>query len=459
MKTTLEPPVQAKTVRRADYLVELVGMDRLPALDQVPSPPSISRLAWSLAGLLAALMIGLGFVPWQQSVTGDGRVIAYTPDERHQLIAAPVEGRVVKSYVIEGTHVRKGDPLFEISDNDPTILDNLKRDGRAVLDRLNAAQGRVDAIRGQILALEGSRRNSLESASARIQAAVEQAAAAERFQEAAESNLFTARLNLERTKNLNQKGLRSTRDLELAQNDFDRHNAELARAKNSLNAARNNQQALEAERQRIENDFRSSIESARALLNAAQGDVANAKSAEAQISIRINRQLTQEVVAPRDGTVFRLLAQPGSQLLKAGDPVVELVPDSDAQTVELKVKGNDMPLIAVGAKVRLQFEGWPAVQFVGWPAVAVGTFGGVVKLIDATDDGMGNFRLLIGPDPEDKPWPSKMYLRQGVRANGWVLLRVVPLGFELWRQFNGFPPTIAQDEPGATGVSRPEKKK
>jgi hypothetical protein len=61
MKTTLESPV-TQTSRRADRLVELVGMDRLPALDRVPSPPAISRLAWSLAGLLTALMIGLGFV-------------------------------------------------------------------------------------------------------------------------------------------------------------------------------------------------------------------------------------------------------------------------------------------------------------------------------------------------------------------------------------------------------------
>jgi len=34
-----------------------------------------------------------------------------------------------------------------------------------------------------------------------------------------------------------------------------------------------------------------------------------------------------------------------------------------------------------------------------------------------------------------------------VRANGWVLLNIVPIGYELWRQFNGFPPVVAMDEP------------
>ena len=87
------------------------------------------------------------------------------------------------------------------------------------------------------------------------------------------------------------------------------------------------------------------------------------------------------------------------------------------------------------------------MQFTGWPSVAVGTFGGRVFLVDQTDDGKGKFRILVEPDSKDQAWPNKSYLRQGVRANGWVLLREVRLGWELWRQFNGFPPTIADKEP------------
>jgi adhesin transport system membrane fusion protein len=34
-------------------------------------------------------------------------------------------------------------------------------------------------------------------------------------------------------------------------------------------------------------------------------------------------------------------------------------------------------------------------------------------------------------------------MRQGVRAVGWVLLDEVSLGFELWRQLNGFPPSVS----------------
>jgi hypothetical protein len=99
-------------------------------------------------------------------------------------------------------------------------------------------------------------------------------------------------------------------------------------------------------------------------------------------------------------------------------------------------------LIEEGRPVRLQFEGWPAVQFAGWPAVAVGTFGGRVALIDPSDDGRGRFRLLVVPDELDAPWPEARFLRQGVRAKGFVLLDQVSLGYELWRRANGFPPTV-----------------
>ena len=75
--------------------------------------------------------------------------------------------------------------------------------------------------------------------------------------------------------------------------------------------------------------------------------------------------------------------------------------------------------------------------------------------MDATDDGMGRFRVVVGPSddvvdrgdgqgPVKVGWPDKdRWLRQGVRANAWVMLNEVPLWFELWRQINGFPPMIS----------------
>ncbi|MCA9213215.1 MAG: HlyD family efflux transporter periplasmic adaptor subunit, partial [Planctomycetales bacterium] len=154
-----------------------------------------------------------------------------------------------------------------------------------------------------------------------------------------------------------------------------------------------------------------------------------------------------EIRAPRTGVIQQWFGVEGSDTVKEGDKLFVIVPEATELAVELKLKGNDIPLIKVGDDVRLQFEGWPAVQFVGWPSVAVGTFGGKVNRIFPTDDGKGNFRVLVSPHKteSDLDWPDDRYLRQGVRANGWVLLKQVPLGYEIWRQLNGFPPTVTDE--------------
>ena len=143
--------------------------------------------------------------------------------------------------------------------------------------------------------------------------------------------------------------------------------------------------------------------------------------------------------APRDGILLRLMANDNAEMLKTGDPLFTIVPDTADSAVELWIDGNDVPLVSVDREVRLQFEGWPAIQFAsGWPDVALGTYGGRVAAVDATDNGKGKFRVLIRPD-DVHPWPDEHFLRQGVRAKGWILLSDVKLGYEMWRQINGFP--------------------
>ena len=44
------------------------------------------------------------------------------------------------------------------------------------------------------------------------------------------------------------------------------------------------------------------------------------------------------------------------------------------------------------------------------------------------------------PDQEDVDWPSQ--LRVGSGTKGWVMLDNVKVWFEIWRQLNGFPPSL-----------------
>jgi hypothetical protein len=66
--------------------------------------------------------------------------------------------------------------------------------------------------------------------------------------------------------------------------------------------------------------------------------------------------------------------------------------------------------------------------------------------VDRIDDGSGKYRILVAPDPAEEAWPTQ--LRVGSGVYGWAMLDEVRVWFEVWRQFNGFPPTIAVDSAG-----------
>lgn len=194
---------------------------------------------------------------------------------------------------------------------------------------------------------------------------------------------------------------------------------------------------------------------------------ASAAASLAKAEVKFSRQQRQLVTAQRDGTILSILNGGGSVFVNEGDALAVFVPENLQPAVEIYVDGNDLPLVQPGRHVRLQFEGWPAVQFSGWPAVAIGTFGGEVYSVDPSVNKNGKFRVLVVPekDPQDQgmmeeqEWPDSLYLRQGTRVVGWVLLDTVKLGYELWRIFNGFPPSLPENNNPLEPQKKAKKKK
>jgi adhesin transport system membrane fusion protein len=439
----------------------------LPALQLARTPQLARRLSRILLILLPLLPVVLLCVPWTQTVHGTGRAIAFNPVQRPQFIVSPIEGRIKKWYVVEGQRVRAGQRIVEMVDNDPNLELRLLDEERAILDRLRAAENRVRDIEARIRNLQNSRLLAIgvqESILRQEQARVH---AAEQEEIEAQAVVDAARPNYERQKALfesRQGSLVSQRDVELAQQALQTAEAKLRQTRARVELAKAAEKAAVDNLRKVDADTAAMINLEQASLRVAEAEVASIKREKAQIEVRIARQRAQYVDAPVDGVIFRLLAnaEQGGLLVRPGERLAILAPDihperSDASTApaataaltaetypsivtELQVDGNDLPLLRVGDRVRLQFEGWPAVQFVGWPSVAVGTFGGRIYLVDPVADEAGMFRILVEPDPNDQPWPEQQYLRQGVRAQGWVLLERVSLGWELWRRLNGFPP-------------------
>ena len=430
---------------------------QLSSLQLVQRSPAMRVLNRCLVALLIALLLALVAIPWQQNVAGMGRVVAFDPFDRVQRIAAPVGGRVDRAWVVEGSRVEKGDPLLEIVDNDPSILRRLNEQRAALEAQLDAAEERVGLFGSQVGSLESARELAVESAERQVEVARAAVASARYGLDATRAAEDQAQRNFERHQGLVEEGLASELEFEVAERTAKEAKARVAQARQTLAASQADLQAKIAELGRVRTEKSARIDSTRASGESAEVDVAALRERLTALEVRIAQQNTQRVTAPRAGTVLRLFASPGAELVRAGDPLLELVPDTAGRAVELWVDGNDVPLIQPGRTVRIQFEGWPAVQFSGWPSVAVGTFGGRVALVDSSDDGRGRFRLLVSPDPDDEPWPEGAQLRQGARAKGFVLLDRVRLGYELWRQANGFPPTVAMggESPEASETGGP----
>jgi multidrug efflux pump subunit AcrA (membrane-fusion protein) len=230
--------------------------------------------------------------------------------------------------------------------------------------------------------------------------------------EAAKSALATARLDERRSRELFEAGLAARRDFEQAQIRI-------------------------AER---------------------EGQVAAATAALNRADVSLARQSSQIVRAPRDGFIQSLNAGDAATYISAGDVLATFVPDSAARVIEIFIDGRDVALVRPGDQARIQFEGWPAVQFSGWPSVAVGTFGGRVISVDHSAQVDGRFRVLIAEEKLDGfAWPEERYVRFGAAVQAWVLLETVPVGYEIWRQLNNFPPQLSPGQNGAaasTGTAK-----
>ncbi|MGF1545671.1 MAG: efflux RND transporter periplasmic adaptor subunit [Parvularculaceae bacterium] len=243
---------------------------------------------------------------------------------------------------------------------------------------------------------------------------------------------------------------------------LDRLQAERAQVKAKLDAAETSVRTAELDLTRMKELFdaglaaRRDFEQAQIRVEGLRGTVAEAAAELNRIDVNLSRQSVQIVKAPRDGVILRLNAGDAATYINAGQVVATFVPDDVERAVEIFIDGRDVALVNEGAKVRIQFEGWPAVQFSGWPSVAIGTCGGVVAAIDASADATGRFRVLVTEDESDPhPWPSERFVRFGATARGWILLEQVSVGYELWRQLNNFPPNFprggAATAPGSAG--------
>ncbi len=399
-------------------------------------------------------LVALIFVPWQQSSRGQGRVVARDPQKRPQTVAASNDGVIewIKPGLQEGSLISTGEIVMRLAPFAPEEINQVKAQLIQVetkkLQIGQAVEIANENVKRQKLSGEAEIRSELNGIEAARAKWEQEKAYVQELRAEYDAKLF----KLKGVEQLFPVGLKSELDVReaFAEEQAAKKKVENAEQKveEQFQLLNGKEEALQSKREEVDiknNESRNKLQSELQKLTEVEKEIQ-------ELGVKLGQLGRLEVVSPRTGIVQSLQINSGSDTVKKGDTLFTVVPNTSELAVELMIAGNDSPLVQVGDEVRLQFQGWPAIQWVGWPSIAVGTFGGRVNSLNPSDDGKGNFMVFVTPDLEDDsqvPWPDNRYLRQGVRANGWVLLRTVPLGYEIWRQLNGFPPIIENPEGGS----------
>ncbi|MCB0780881.1 MAG: HlyD family efflux transporter periplasmic adaptor subunit, partial [Flavobacteriales bacterium] len=241
-----------------------------------------------------------------------------------------------------------------------------------------------------------------------------------------------------------KEGLLSKVELERRQVAQQRANATLIDARNKVLDARNELLNAQLEVNGIRNDYRDKLSKAESEKYASLSQMYTTEAEVSKMQVDLANYTVRAgnyyVTAPQPGFITKAVVTGIGETVKEGDALVSVMPARPQLAVELYVRPMDMPLITHGQKVRFMFDGWPSIVFSGWPNSSYGTFGGVVVAIDNFISPNGKYRILVGPDKHDEPWPTA--LRVGGGSVGFALMKDVPIWYELWRQINGFPPDL-----------------
>lgn len=420
---------------------------------QVLKTPKAGKIVaqWFLGIMILGLIVL--FLPWQQNIRARGAVTAFSPADRPQTIETAIPGRIQEWKVREGQFVHKNDTILilaEIKEKyiDPNLLTRLDEQLTSKSLSIESKQSKVQALNRQIASLQ----DLLELKTAQTKNKIQQKELKVQSDsigwEAAKIDAQIALRQMEGTQVMFDSGLVALIKLEKARSKLQQSNAKRLSAFNKYNAAKTDLDIARLELNTVRAEIIGKLSKANSDRDATSADVYEGQASLAKLQNHntnmVLRNQQYYILAPQDGYVVKALKSGIGETVKAGEAVVTVMPDKPSVAVEMFVEAMDVPLLDTGRHVRIQFEGWPALQFSGWPSVAVGTFGGKVSVIDYIDSKEGKYRILVVPDwtteEGDDVWPVE--LRQGSGVFGWVMLDEVPIWFEIWRQLNGFPPTV-----------------
>ncbi len=405
--------------------------------------------------LIFLLVISFGgmFLPWTQNIRSKGYVTTLNPFDKPQNIQPLIGGRIAAWEVKEGDLVSIGDTIALLTEAkeaylDPDLLANTKQQQSAKEKSAEAYLLKSKLLREQLFSLRNNRDSKLDQLKIKQEQLDLKITTTKLDLEAALTYVKNASNQLDRMEIMYDKGIKSLTDLEEKRLSKREAIAKQNSLENKIIQYKNDKQNLLQEIKVVNTDYLQKVAKIESEIQSADSYRFSLLGETNKIQSKVN-QITQRqdafvIRSPINGRITKVLKNGIGEYVKAQESIVTIVPTAFQKAVELYIKPFDMPLIKEGKKVRLQFDGWPAIVFSGWPENSFGTFAGKVFAIDNDISENGKYRILVIEDDTEKSWPE--LIRIGSGAQGLLLLNDVKVYYELWRQLNGFPPDFYNPE-------------
>jgi multidrug resistance efflux pump len=387
------------------------------------------------------------FLPWTQNIKVKGNVSSLYQEQRPQQLNSPIPGKIIKWYVKNGDYVKKGDTILQLSEIKEDYLDPLLVERTQL--QVNAKKGvrdyysaKVGTTNSQLQALNSARDLKLNQLTIKISQLNNKLAGEQAELAAAQNELKLSEDQFGRQKKMYDEGLVSLTQFQQRSISYQNTVAKKTSAENKVAQTRQEIQNIAIEQNAVIQDYNeklSKIEGERfqsmGQIEGSEGDIAKLENQVANYKARRGLYF---VIASQNGQVVQLNKAGIGEILKDGENIGTIVPETQDYAVEIYIKPVDLPLVKEGQRIMCIFDGFPAIVFSGWPNSSYGTFAGKVIAVESNINTNGMFKALVIEDKTQKQWPPKIKMGTGVQ--GIAILNDVPVWYELWRNINGFPP-------------------
>ena len=393
-----------------------------------------------------SIIIGILCIPWTQNINSSGSIISLNPDSRPQSIETIIGGRVEKWFVQEGDSVKKGDTILFISEIkvdyfDPNLVQNTESQLQSKESALEGYMSKIASLDLQINAMLNGKEVKKDQTYAKIEQAQLKVKTDSTDLLNAERNTAITEEQFKRYEQLYKEDLISKTELETRRMSYQNASTKVLECRNKFYISKNELLNTRRELRAIDAEYSDKISKAESEKYASMSTMYSAEGELTKLQNQFNnydrRNGLYYILAPQDGFISKTSKSGIGETVKEGEEIARISPFGFSHAIEIFIHPVDMPLVHPGEQVRLIFDGFPAFVISGWQHISKGVYNGTILTVDPALHESGKFRVLVKPS-DGEQWPNA--LKQGGGVQAIMLLNDVPVGYELWRTFNGFPP-------------------